>query len=129
MTRYPTHSWSQVVDAFRWLADVPELAPLARAVPAIAATRYAADLYPVASMHTPYLYQHDPAGAEDERLALSCDRGELVLQYQPGRLPDRVAALRVPEVPWTKRGTDAVMLLERALHHLRWFVEYRAPAV
>ena len=129
MTRYPTHSWSYVVEAFRRLADVPDLAPLATAVPAIAATRYASDLYPVKSMHTLFLYQHDPAGAEDEHLALTCEEGELVLRYQPGRLPNRVAALRVPEAPWTKRGTDAVALLERAFHHLRWFVEYRVPAV
>ena len=129
MTRYPTHSWSYVVDAFQRLADVPELAPLASAVPAIAATRYAPDLYPVKSMHTLFLYQHDRAGVEDERLALSCEDGQLVLRYQPGRLPNRVAALRVPEAPWTKRGPDAVALLERALYHLRWFVEYRAPAV
>ena len=127
--RFPTHSWPQVVDSYRWLADVPELALLATAVPAIAATRYAAALYPVASMHTLFLYQHDRAGPEDERLALTCEGGELVLRYHPGRLPNRIAALRVPEAPWTKRGSDAVVLLERALHHLRWFVEYRAPAV
>jgi hypothetical protein len=118
-----------VVDGFRDLADVPALAALAGAVPQIAASRYAAGLHPVKSMHTLLLYQHDRAGPEDERLVLECQGGELVLRHEPGRLPDRTAALRVPPTPWTKRGPDALALLERAFHHLRWFVEYREPAV
>jgi hypothetical protein len=118
-----------VVDGFRHLADVPELAPLANAVPQIAASRYAAALYPVKSMHTLLLYQDGGAGPEAERTVLECQGGELVLRYEAGRLPDGAVALCVPPTPWTKRGPDALTPLERALHHLRWFVEYRAPAV
>lgn len=129
MPRYPTHSWPDVVDGFRELADVPALAPLAEAVAQIAGSRFAAGLYPVQSMHTLLLYQHDRAGPEDERLLLDAESGELVLRYQPGRLPDRAAAVRVTEAAWTGRGTDVLPLLERALHHLRWFVEYRMPPV
>jgi len=129
MARHATHSWRWVVDAFAELADVPSLAPLAAAVAQIAASPYAAGLYPVKSMHTLALYQHDRAGSEDERLVLTCDGSELVLRYRPGQWPERTAALPAPEPEWEKRGSDALDLLERAFHHLRWFVEYRTPAV
>jgi hypothetical protein len=125
MSRYPTHSWHDVVDQFRKYSP----APLADAVAQIAASRYAG-LHPVASMHTLLLYQHDPAGhPEDERLVLDYESGEFVLRYQPGRVPDHAAALRVEQPTWTKRGKDSMALLDRAIHHLRWFVEYREPAV
>jgi hypothetical protein len=131
MTRYPTHSWPSAVASFRDDASIgPSFAALADGVAQIAGSRYATGLYPVQSMHTLLLFQHDCANSfEDEHLALETDGTALVLQYHPGRLPDRPAALRTSEPVWTKHGTDAIALLERALHHLRWFVEYRASAV
>jgi len=81
-------------------------------------------------MHTLLLYQHDLAGhPEDERLVLDYESGEFVLRYQPGRAPDHPAALPAVPATWTKRGNDALALLDRAVHHLRWFLEYREPAV
>lgn len=126
MTRYPTHSWPRVVAGFRDIASIgPGFAALADGVAELAASRYATGVYPVKSMHTLLLFQHDPAGREDEHLTLETDGTALVLQYHPGRLPDRGTS----EPVWTKHGTDAVALLERALHHLRWFVEYRASTI
>lgn len=128
MSEYPTHSWATVVERFRDLAAaVPSFAPLAAGVAQIAASRFASGLHPVASMHTLLLYQHERRRPDDEQLRLDLEGNELVLRYDPGRLPDRPAALRVQERAWTKRGPDALPLLERALHHLRWFVEYREP--
>ncbi len=130
MTRSKTHLWPDVVSFFQSRdASVPEFAAMGAAVAALAQSRYATGLHPVQSMHTLILYQHDRAGPEDERLVLEVEGGELVLRYQPGRWPERTAALRTSPPEWTKRGSDAVALLERALHHLRWFVEYDAPAV
>jgi len=129
MTRYPTQTWPAVVAAFAGLADVPALAPLARAVEQIAVSRYAAALFPVKSMHTLLLYQHPTAGPEDERLVLAHEDGELVLRFERGQLAAPPASLRTTVPEWETRGLDALTLLGRAADQLRWFVEYGAPAV
>lgn len=129
MTRYPTHSWDYVVPMFhQFAAEVPALALLGPAVARVAASRYAAGLYPVQSMHTLLLYQHDRAGNEDEQLRLDCEDGELVVRYRCGATPDPRFALVPPAGVWTKRGDDVIALLERAFHHLGWLVEYRTAA-
>jgi hypothetical protein len=107
---------------------VPGKGPMGDAVARIAESRYAAGLYPVQSMHTLLLYQHDYAGPEDEQLRLDCEDGELVVRYRAGTTPDPRFALRPPPGIWEKRGTDVIALLERAFHHLRWFVEYKSAS-
>ena len=130
MTRYATHSWPYVVSFFENFGRTyPEFAPLGPAVAQVAASRYAAGLYPVQSHHTLLLYQHDHAGPEDEQVRLDWEDGEFVVRYLNGRVRDPRIAIVPPKGIWTKRGPEAMPLLERAFHHLGWFVEYRAPAV
>ena len=127
MTRYRTHQWSNVVEQFRALAvGNSRFVPLADAVARLAESRYAAGLYPVKSMQTLILYQHERSGTADEQLHLDGVDGELVVRYMPGSTPDPRLALTPVHGTWTKRGTDGMGMLERAFHHLRWFVEYRA---
>jgi hypothetical protein len=77
MARYPTHDWAYVVESFRrFSATVPGCEPMGEAVAQIAESRYASGLFPVQSMHTLLLYQHDLAGPEDEQLRLDCEDGE-----------------------------------------------------
>src|SRR5690349_2971929 len=127
--RYSTHSWSSVVDAFRGLGQqAPDLAPLGEAVARLAASRYAAGLHPVQSMHTLRLFQHDVAGPDDEELRLDYEDGQFVVRYRRGADPDPRLSIAPPARMWTKRGADAIAMLERAVHHLGWFVEYRAAS-
>ena len=128
MTSYPTHTWAYVVEFFCQLAEQnTAFAPMRGAVEQLAAAPYAAGLYPVQSMHTLCLYQHDRAGPEDEQLRLDFEGGEFVVRYRAGGTPDPRFRLRPTAGVWTKRGSDPMALLDRALDHLRWFVEYRAP--
>ena len=126
MLEYPTHTWESVVDFFRQLADAnPAFAPMGAAVEQLATSPYAAGLYPVQSMHTLRLYQQERAGPTDEELRLDFEDGAFVVCHRAGETPDPRFTLRAPPGVWTKRGPDAIVLLERAFHHLRWFVEYR----
>jgi hypothetical protein len=95
------------------------------AVEQLATSPYAAGLYPVQSMHTVRLYQQDRVAPTDEELRLDFEDEAFVVRHRAGPTPDPRFALRPPAGVWTKRGPDAMALLERAFHHLRWFVEYR----
>ncbi len=129
MTRYPTQSWSDVVAFYRWLAtENAYFAPLRDAVELLAASSYAAALHPRTSMQTLLLYQHQRAGPEDEELRLDFEQGTFVVRYRSGAAPDPRFRLRETPGVWTKRGPDALALLARAFHHLRWFAEYHTPA-
>jgi hypothetical protein len=97
------------------------------AVEQLATSPFAAGLYPVLSMHTVRLYQHDHAGPEDEEVRLDFEGGAFVVRHRTGATPDPRFTLQPTPGVWTKRGPDAIVLLERAFHHLRWFVEYHAP--
>ena len=126
---YRAHSWPLVVETFRRLSrDVPQFAPFGEAVAELAASRYAAGLFPVASMFTLLLYQHERWGPHDDHLRLEWDGQQFVVKYLSGAMPDPRFAQRLTAGVWTKRGPAALPLLERAFHHLRWFVEYREAA-
>jgi len=130
MDSYRTHSWPYVVDAFGELsAAVPSFAPLSDAVAHVAASPYAPGLFPLKSMNTLRLYQQDHYATGEEHLRLDYEDGELVLRYHSALAQDRRFALRVEPGVWTKRGPDVIALLDRAFHHLRWFVEYRTTTV
>lgn len=125
---YRTHTWEAVARSFARLGrEVPRFAPLGAAVAEVATSRYAAGLFPVQSMHTLLLYQHDRAGPGDDQLRLDWDGEQFVVQYLAGAKRDPRFALQPQARVWTKRGPAALPLLERAFHHLRWFVEYHDP--
>lgn len=138
MIEYPTHTWPQVVAEFISLAEAePSFLPLSHAVEQLASSAYASGLCPVKAMHTLQLYQLDRFQLGDERLLLSYENGAFVVRHLARGTPDPLLSLQ-PVGGWTKRGPDALSLLARAFHHLRWFVEYdgtvpaggdRAPAV
>jgi hypothetical protein len=128
MTSYPTHTWAYVVEFFRQLAEQnTAFAPMRGDVEQLAVSPFAAALYPVQSMHTLCLYQHDRAGPEDEQLRFEFEGGEFMVRYRAGSTPDPRFRLRPTAGVWTKRGSDPMALLDRACHHPRWFVEDRAP--
>ena len=116
MTGYPAHSWSYVVDSFRELAaDAPRFVPMRELVERLAASGYAAALYPQQSMQTLRLSQHAELSSHVERLSVEHDGAQFVVRYQGG-----------PTAPvWTKHHPDGMIALERAFEHLRWFTEYR----
>lgn len=126
MAQDRTHSWEWVVSSFRSAADEnPVFAPLADLAERLAASPYAAGLFPVKSMHSLRIYQHDTYSASDDAIHIDFDfdAAEFVVQYRSLRFsnsyttPDR-------EKRWTKRTRDGFAAVERCLHHLRWFVEY-----
>jgi len=128
MIEYRTHTWPQVVAAFERLASMnDQFAPMADAVARIASSPYATGLYPVQSMHTLRLYQHERYAQTDEELRLDLEDGSFAVRHRAGTTPDPRFTLSEPVGVWEKRGPDAMALLERAFHHLRWFVEYDAP--
>jgi hypothetical protein len=123
----PTHEWSAVVQHFDSLADVSERwVPMRDCVRRIAAGPLASGMYPVASLHTLRLYQHQVARHDDDELRLDWESSEFVLRYLPGSGVKRDPRFALAEPPgiWKKSGDDGLALLERALHHLRWFVQY-----
>jgi hypothetical protein len=129
MTRHRTLQWSNVVEHFRMLGvSKPQFAPLADAVARVARSRYAAGLYAVKSTHTLILWEHDHSAPADAHLRLDGESGELVMRYVPGTIPDPQLALTPVHGAWTQRGTDVLVLLERAFHHLHWFVDDRQTA-
>jgi hypothetical protein len=124
VTRHRSHQWSTVVDRFRELGVVtPRFASLADAVARVAQSRHAARLYPVKSLHTLVLYQNDHTGPRDAQLRLDADGSDFVVRYLPSAIPDPRLALTPVHGTWTTRGIDALVLLDRAFNHLRWFAE------
>ena len=127
MKEYPTHSWEYVVRSMReYAAANSYFAPMRDAVTQLAASPYASGLHPVLSMHTVRLYQHERASAADEEVRLDFEDGEFVVRHLPGGTPDPRFTINQPAGIWTRRGSNAMALLERALHQLRWFNEYRS---
>jgi hypothetical protein len=107
MTSYPTHTWAYVVEFFRQLAEQnTAFAPMRGDVEQLAVSPFAAALYPVQSMHTLCLYQHDRAGPEDEQLRFEFEGGEFMVRYRAGSTPDPRFRLRPTAGVWTKRGSD-----------------------
>ena len=129
MIEYLTQAWPDVVSFYDRLVDeASDFAPMAEFVRQLAASPYAAGLHPVTSMRTLRLFQHDHVAGTDEEVRVDFEDGVFVVRHRAGATPDPHFALRPPPGVWTKRGADGFALLERAFHHLRWFVEYR-PAV
>ena len=117
---FAAHSWESVLAGFSDLArDNPVFVPMNAAVEQIAHSSYASGLFPVKSMQSLHLYQHERFEPYDEQLHLDCEEGAFVVRYLSGG---------DPRYPWTKRGPDALALLDRAIHHVRWFSEYRTAA-
>ena len=125
MLEHRTHTWEYVLGSLRKLAAANAyFEPMRDAMAQLAASPYAAGLYPVLSMHTVRLYQNEHYSAFDEELRLDFEDAEFVLRHRSGSTPvPQFAKSKVAGV-WVKRGPQAMPLLERAFHHLRWFNEY-----
>src|SRR5689334_9787637 len=104
MTEYPAHSWPYVVSAFRGFAEAnPHFAPMAAFVERLAASPYAARLYPQQSMHTLHLSQQPQVSRDAERLWVEWEDGEFVVRYQGGPTAS----------VWTERSSDGMAALGR----------------
>jgi hypothetical protein len=116
MREYPAHAWPYVLSSLRDLATANAyFDPMARFVEELAASPYAAALYPQLSMHTLYLSQQPTVSNYTERLGVTWKDGKFVVCYQGG-----------PSAPvWEKRDSNGMRALRRLFEHLRWFTEYR----
>ena len=126
MGRDRTQSWESVASGFRGIADAnPGFARMAHMAEQLAASPYAAGLFPVQSMHTIRLYQHDRYSASDDAIQIDIDfdTEELVVRYRAWRFSE---SYTLPELErsWTKRTRDGFAAVERCIQHLHWFVEY-----
>jgi hypothetical protein len=127
MIEYPTRTWDAVRTFFRQLSESnAAFAPMHHAVEQLARSRYAGGLHPVTSMHTLRLYQHDAYSSFDEELRLDYEDGAFVVRHRTGTTPDPRFAIAPVAGVWTTRGSDPMALIDRAFHHLRWFVEYES---
>ena len=126
MDGYRTHDWHWAASTFRDDADeYPRFAPLAGLMERLAASPYASGLFPVRSMQTIRLYQHDRYSVTSDAIHIDFDfdAKEFVVQYRA--LPfSKTYTTPERERCWTKRSRDGFAAVERCLHHLRWFVEY-----
>jgi hypothetical protein len=127
MKEFAAHEWPAVVAHFDSIAASDHhWVPLRDCVRRLSGLPIASGLYPIASMQTLRLFQHAAVRLYDNELRLDWVRGEFVVRYLAGTGSKRDPnfALTLPPGTWTKRGADGLVLLDRALHHLRWFVEY-----
>lgn len=116
MREYPTHTWPRVLERSRKRAErEPQWAPMRDLVERIAASPYAAGLHPMLG-HELRLSPHERFNLLSDEVRIALEGGEFVVRYKGGPTA----------ATWTTRDRDGFAALERFLHHIRWFVEYRA---
>jgi hypothetical protein len=84
----------------------------------IASSQYGSGLNPITSHATLILSPHERFNFLNDEVRIDFIDGQFQISYKGGP----------SSATWVKRDRDGFAALERFLHHIRWFVEYRSPS-
>lgn len=124
MAAYQTHSWPSVVAFYQAAAhEGPRFAAMAELVQRIADSSYAIGLHPVTSHYLLRLFAHERSDTRDDQIQVEHDGESFKVCYTAGMGRSSTTAPLTSD--WRGHSSDGFAVLERCLHHIRWFIDGR----